>query len=188
MDSNISDVELLKKIKKDDRKAFAMLLDRHSDFAYTIAFRIIQNSEDAEEVVQDQFLKIARNPDKFKGESKFSTWFYRVVSNASLSRLRKKKYATEQFSEKHDELIIADTPLQDLTRSDQQNIIHLLLSGLNPEERKLITLYYLKEFTQDEMTELTGLDKNTIKVKLFRARKKLSEQLNKLGGVKEMLI
>lgn len=185
---DISDNTLMSEISKGNKEAFAQLVQRHTRYAYTIAHRIVNVAEDAEEIVQDCFLKVARNPEKFGGDSKFSTWFYRVVSNASLSHIRKKKLPQESIGGEHHNIGTSASQLSLLSQEDQQRMIRLAMRCLKPEEIQLVTLYYLDELSQDEMMEVTQLDKGTIKVKLFRARKKLGEELSKLTNPQEMLM
>ncbi len=177
MISQFSDNRLIEEIANGNKNAFEELVMRHTNYAYTIAFRIINISEDAEEVVQDCFLKLSQRPDKFKGDSKFSTWFYRVVTNAALSRIRKKKLKQESIDSQHESVTGDSDPSAHVQQDEQSRLVNLAIGKLKPEERTLITLYYLKEFEQDEIAEMLKIEKGSVKVKIFRARKKLAEIL-----------
>ena len=175
--TNISDHVLMQRIAAKDVDAFSILVKRHTSYALTIACRIVSNREDAEEVVQDCFLKISRDPGKFEGNSKFSTWFYRVVSNAALSKIRKKSLDQESIDNSHFNIGSDSDQSRILEKEDQKKILKAALLRLSEDERELISLYYLNEYTQDELAEAFKIDKGALKVKLFRIRKKLSSIL-----------
>jgi len=161
---------------------FSYFVDKYKGMAFSIAFRIVDNREDAEEIVQDAFLKAFRSLEKFRKDSKFSTWFYRIVVNSSLSRARSKKPELSSI----DEGDIADvfvesveSAYRSLELSDQKKFVHLALEELSIEDRLLLTLHYLNENSIDEITEITGIIQENVKMKLYRARNKMYRILNK---------
>jgi RNA polymerase sigma factor (sigma-70 family) len=164
---------------------FLYFIDTYKDMAFTIAYRITNNREDAEEIVQDSFLKAYKSLDKFKMESKFSTWYYKIVVNSSLSAVRARKNfisGTEIF---HDtEIGEVDLAYQKLEQSDQKRYINMALDRLGDEDRLLLTLYYLNENTIDEVATITGLKKENIKMKIHRARNKMYRELAKIIDLK----
>lgn len=87
----IDDQHYINLVLKGDTNAFAVLVDRYKDLVYTLSLRMIKNREEAEELSQDTFIKVYRSLGKFKGESKFSTWLYKVAYNTCLDRLKKNK-------------------------------------------------------------------------------------------------
>ena len=175
----MTDETLVHQLKKGDIGAFQLLVDRHKNYAFTIANRIVNSTEEAEEIVQDAFFKVYRSAENFKGDSKFTTWFYRVVFNTAVSSKRKHRITTST---------IDDAPIgaggfeeQDqLGGSDRQQFIHQALNQLSDEDRLVLTLFYFKELTLEEMAVITSQDKSNLKVRLFRARKKLATQLTYL--------
>lgn len=178
---NSTDIELIKEIKSGDMVSFEILVNRHKNFAFTVADRILQNEEDAEEVAHDAFVKLLTSLDKFKMESKFTTWFYRIVMNMAISRTRKKKIETEDIVSHQG--ASGGSNFQEfggLNLEDRSKYLQLGLSRLKEEERVLLSLYYLKELEMDEIEEITHIDKANLKVKLFRARKKLADQLKSI--------
>ena len=147
--------------------------------AFAISFRMIGNKEDAEEVVQDSFLKAYRSLGKFRQDSKFSTWLYKIVVNTSISKMKKKSFFTSDLycteANEVTDLSIenVESTYTNLTRSEQNKYINLALEELVPEERLILTLYYLYESTISEIMEITGISQENIKMKLHRARKKM---------------
>jgi len=178
----ISDIQLIDQIKTGDISGFEILVNRHKNFAFTIADRILQNEEDAEEVAHDAFVKLLTSADKFKGESKFTTWFYRIVMNMAISRTRKKKIRTEDIDDSPNGIAEYSNfeEFGGLNRQDRTYYLNKAVSRLRDEERLLITLYYLDEMEMDEIEEITKIDKSNLKVKIFRARKKLAASLHKM--------
>ncbi len=159
-----------------------MMVDKHKDYAFTIAHRILDNREEAEEVSQDAFIKSFTSLQGFNQESKFTTWFYRIVLNMAISRQRKKKIRTEDIQANPGGLInyVSIEEYGGMAIRDRTFYLNKAMDNLSEEERLLITLYYYKELNMEEMEEITGIDKNNIKVKIFRARKKLATVLSHL--------
>ena len=182
MKENFSDIQLIEKIKTGDMSSFEMLVNRHKNFAFTIADRILQNEEDAEEVAHDAFVKLLSSVDKFKGESKFTTWFYRIVMNMAISRTRKKRIRTEDIDSRPSGLAEYSSfeEFGGLKAKDRTYYLNRAVGQLKDEERLLITLYYFDELDMDEIVEVTKIDKGNLKVKIFRARKKLADILRKM--------
>jgi RNA polymerase sigma factor (sigma-70 family) len=172
----------LKLVLEGNTYKFSYFIEKYKGMAFSIAFRIVDNREDAEEIVQDAFLKAFRSLEKFRKDSKFSTWFYRIVVNSSLSRVRSKRPELSSI----DEDDIADVVVENvesayrsLDLSDQKKFVHLALEELSVEDRLLLTLYYLNENSIDEITEITGITQDNVKMKLHRARNKMYKILNK---------
>ena len=140
--------------------------------AFSIACRILDDDRDAEEVVQDAFLQAFRSIRSFKGNSKFSTWLYRIVVNGSLNRLKKRK------PERNYEDV--ECCYRQLTVQDQTKFINQALEKLRTEDRLILTLYYLDEQSLTEIEAITGIAKENLKMKLHRARARMYGVLSKL--------
>lgn len=180
MHDNQKDLALIDRILTGDPYAYRALINRHKEYAFTIAYRILGNREDAEEITQDAFMSAFRAFQQFNRESKFTTWFYRIVFNAALGHKRKNKMATEQIEDfKLSKLGMAESA-EGIKHQEQKVYIQKSLNKLPADDVSLITLFYLKEFSLEEIEGITGIAANTAKVKLFRARKRLAEELNQL--------
>lgn len=171
-----NDTELINRVLDGDIRYYALLIDRHKDLAFTLAFRLLNNREDAEEVVQDAFLKAYRSLRNFRGEAKFSTWLFRIVYNAAISKKRLKKTGIQSLDEPSTlpDILPGSSPDEDADE-EKKLLLERALRHLSEEERALISLFYINESSIDEIHGITGLTKSNIKVKLFRARKKLQE-------------
>lgn len=166
----------LQKVLEGDISKFSYFIEKYKDMAFSIAFRIINNREDAEEIVQDSFLRAFKSLKKFRFDSKFSTWFYRIVVNNSLSKLKREKQDTRNIDiDKVPDSIIenVESVYKCLIQADQQKFITYALSELCIEDRLLLTLYYLNENSIEEIAEITNISQATLKMKIHRARKKM---------------
>lgn len=169
------------KVIQGETNAFAYLVNKYKNMVYTLAKNIVKNNEDAEEVAQDSFLKAFQKLDTFKGESKFSTWLYTIVYRNSISMIRKRKVATTAI----DDYVIEnyssgyDFPqIEAIKNGEQKKYVAKAIDKLPEADAFLISLFYLNESTVEEIEKITGLTKTNIKVKLFRLRKKLFNELS----------
>ncbi|MFC4632350.1 RNA polymerase sigma factor [Dokdonia ponticola] len=156
--------------------AFAVLVDRYKHMVYTLSFRMMKTTEDAEEIAQDVFLKAFQKLNTYKGNSKFSTWLYSITYHRCLDMLsRKRKQITHYASEIQEEITEEKTAsiLEAIEADELKGQLEHCIQQLREEEAFLVTLYYLEEQTLEEIAELTGMTKNNVKVKIFRSRKKL---------------
>lgn len=175
-----NDQDTINQIIAGEPKAFAVLVNRYKDLVFTLAIRMLKNREEAEEVSQDTFIKVYKSLEKFKGDSKFSTWIYKVAYNTSLDRIKKNKrqmneVPIDEFTEH--ELQSIDDALVQLEKRDQRKTIQDCLQLLPSQDSFLLTLYYFEDLSLDEISKVVEIEANTIKVKLFRSRKKLASIL-----------
>lgn len=171
---------LINKIIEGDTKAFSTLVNRYKDLVFTLAIRMLKHREEAEEVSQDTFIKVFKSLGKFKGDSKFSTWIYKVTYNTCLDRIKKnkrqiKEIAIDEFSEH--EIKTIDNALTYLERKEQEEKIQECLQLLPSQDSFLLTLYYFEDLSLEEISKIVDIEPNTIKVKIFRSRKKLASIL-----------
>ncbi len=168
------------KVVAGDAQAFAFLVDKYKDMCFAAAFRIVKNREVAEDIVQDAFLSAYKNLKNFKGESKFSTWLYKIVVNESLTKVRRTKFMREKahdivggFNE-HD----LNESLALLKQKEQVLYIENTLQQMIDREALVMQLYYLDELSLKEIAEVLKLKPDHIKVILHRARKNFYALLN----------
>jgi len=175
------DITLLKRIQAGDRLAYKELINRHKDYAFTVAFRILNNREDAEEVAQDAFLQVFKNLNGFNFEAKFTTWFYRIVFNAALMQKRKSRIFTEDIESSTQASLVSNLSdsSEDLRKNERQHAIRQAMQYLSPDDVLLLTLFYLQEQSLEEIAEITKISAETAKVKIHRARKRLAEEMKK---------
>ena len=181
MSTGLNDTEIIGKVLSGDQQAYAGLVNRYQNYVFTLALRFTKNREDAEEVSQDIFIKAYRSLADFRGASKFSTWLYTIVNNTCITFLRKKKLETHSLdNEKVFE--VADSQDSGLRANlvEQKSRIAMVnraITMLGPDDAEIITLFYKGEQSLDEIAQILGLETNTAKVRLHRARTRLKEKM-----------
>jgi len=183
MSTGPSDIEIISQVLKGDHNAYAQLVERYKSYVFTLVLRFIKSREDAEEVSQDIFIKAYRSLSAFKGTAKFSTWLYTIVNTTCITFLRKKKLEIHSLdNEKVFE--VADNKdsgfsANQVEQKSRASMVNQAIALLNPDDAEIITLFYKNEQTLEEIGEILGLETNTAKVRLHRARTKLKEKMEK---------
>jgi RNA polymerase sigma factor (sigma-70 family) len=169
----------INRILKGDGSAYRFLVENNKRIVYSIAFRVLNNKEDAEDAAQESFMKAYNQLHTFEGKSKFSTWLYTITYRICVSRLKKKSIdintidddTIENYSDD------ANTPHKELTEKESRGFVKASIDKLPKLDGLLVTLYYFNENSISEIEEITGLTPSNIKIKLFRARKVLEHEL-----------
>ena len=179
MTSN-TDQFLIDRTLEGDTNAFGQLVDRYQNFVFTIAIKLLKVTEEAEEVAQDSFIKAYDSLAGFRGDSKFSTWLYRIVYHKSLDRLKSnKRHQTyeiiEEITEQSQDSI--ENGLEFMLSTERTEIIKSCIAELPEEDSVIISLYYFEELSVKEISKITDLSEDNIKIRLYRSRKKLFSML-----------
>ena len=182
MKTNETDNYIIERILAGDKSGYRDLANRHKDYAFTVAYKIAGTREDAEEIAQDAFIKAFQALSSFNQESKFTTWFYRIVFNADLMFKRKNRIQTEDIELSQSAQYVAADTDRNLKISEQRQYIQKALNHLSSDDVMIITLFYLKEQSLEEIAQVVGISAETVKVKLCRARKRLAETMSKMLG------
>jgi len=165
-------------VLKGDTQYFSYFVEKYKDIVYSIAFKVLRNREDAEEMAQESFVKAFKSLHTFKGDAKFSTWLYRITYNNCISEVRKKKIKFVSA----DDVQISDEPeelnLDGIPAENRAKYVKAALEKLPEDEYTLILLYYFDDKSVEEIGEITKMTESNVKVKLFRSRKKLYTILN----------
>lgn len=181
MYAGLSDTEIISRVLGGETNVFAELVKRYQNYVFTLALRFTHHREDAEEVAQDIFVKAYRSLADFRGTAKFSTWLYTIVYTTSVTFLRKKKLSTTSIDEEGTFL-----QLENQNSSFQANLIEQksknaslndAINLLSADDAQIITLFYKAEQSLEEIGKILGIDPNTVKVRLHRARTRLKEKL-----------
>jgi RNA polymerase sigma factor (sigma-70 family) len=184
MQSKLSDIELIEQTLGGNQAAYADLIKRHQRFVFTLAMRFAKSREDAEEIAQDCFIKAYRSLSSFQQQSKFSTWLYSIVYTTAMTFLRKKRLDTSSIDDENVYLQIENQQgsfENNLAEKQSRSYyVNQAISQLLPDDATIITLFYTGEQSLEEIAEALGMEANTVKVKLFRARQRLKEKLEKL--------
>lgn len=169
------DLEIIDQLLAGNQSVYSVLVNKYKSYAYTIAQKILQNKPEAEEAAQDAFIKAYHHLAGFNRESRFSTWLYRIVFNTAISYRRKSRH---QFQSIETTVIEYNQDAEGmLEKTDKKKYLNQALQKLSDADRTALTLFYLEEFSLDEIAEITGMQANTAKVRIHRARQRLADEL-----------
>ncbi|MEM1340180.1 MAG: sigma-70 family RNA polymerase sigma factor [Bacteroidota bacterium] len=169
-------------ILQGDARAFAVLVDRYKNMVYTVALRMLKHSEEAEEVAQDTFIKVFKSLKRFKGDSKLSTWIYRIAYNTCLDRLKSKSRDRTNVAldtVQGFELQNMENALEVMIQNEKQELIRACVQQLAPKDAALLTLFYFEEKNLSELGKILKMKESAVKVGLFRARRRMAKILKK---------
>lgn len=183
MRSKLTDIELIQQTLDGNQSAYAELVKRHQRFVFTLALRFSKSREDAEEIAQDCFVKAYRSLTSFQQQSKFSTWLYSIVYTTAMTSLRKKRVETSSIHNEDENLQIdIKTAVVDTNHAENNSrsfYLNQAITQLLPDDAAVLTLFYKGEQSIDEISQALGIESNAVKVKLFRARQRLKEKLER---------
>jgi RNA polymerase sigma-70 factor (ECF subfamily) len=196
MHANSTDTELVRAAKTGDLAAFEELTTRHEQRIYSLAYRILQNPHDAEDVTQQAFLSAVEHLAKFREESSFATWLYRIATFAALKVIRKRKgldtVSLEEATEPREDYdsiphpeYIADwkqSPEQLVERNETRRLLDEALAQLDEKHRVVFLLRDVEGLSVRETAEALRLTEANVKMRLLRARLQLREQLTRVLG------
>lgn len=180
------DARLVKLARKGDQGAFAELVDLYKDKLYHLGYRMLSNRHEAEDVVQETFLRVHKNWNRYDDKQKFSTWIYRIATNLCIDRLRKRKPSYYLDAEMNEQdgldgytLIPGDerTPETEYLLSETQQTIHQAIEGLPAKYKSVIVLRYLQELSLQEISEVLDMPVTTVKTRVHRGREFLRKKL-----------
>jgi RNA polymerase sigma-70 factor (ECF subfamily) len=187
----VDERSLVRAAKSGDEAAFTELIERHEARVFHHALRLMGNSQDAEEVLQDTFLQVYRNLDRFEERSRFSTWVYRIATNEALMRLRKASRKREVFLEdtiakdewRGDEIFdFARSALDQVLDKEIVRLLEKVLAELPEEYRAVFTMRDIDGLSNAEVAEVLDISVPAVKSRLHRSRLYLRDRLSKLYG------
>jgi RNA polymerase sigma-70 factor (ECF subfamily) len=183
------EADLVDRARAGDQQAFSTLVNQYERKIYRLALNITRNEEDAEDVLQDAFLKAYEHLDRFEGHSKFYTWLVRIAVNEALMKLRKRKgdrtVSLDEPMETGEETVMReiavweDNPEQRYSREEMQTILDEAVASLKPDFRTVFTLRDIEELSTEETSEALGISVPAVKSRLLRARLALRERLTR---------
>lgn len=183
-----TDVAIVQRILAGDKKAFAELVDRHKDRGMTLSLRMLKNREEAEEALQDAFIRAFNALPRFEWKSSFSTWFYRIVYNVCVTQLSKRGediHVTLDGEEGEGGFEVAEEGLapDEKYESDEfESLVVREIERLPALYGSICTLFFMQDMSYDQIVEITGLPLGTVKVRLFRGRMLLRQAVGRHIG------
>ena len=187
----MTEQELVRAAQTGDQSAFAQLVTANQAMVYSLAYRMTGNPEDAADLTQEAFLNAWRSLGSFNGQSAFSTWIYRLTSNACIDFLRREKRRgslSMTLEDEDDEDRQADlpderwSPERELERKEAREAVRQGLAALSPEHREVLVLRELEGLSYAEIAHALGLEEGTVKSRIARARLSLRDFLIKSGN------
>jgi RNA polymerase sigma-70 factor (ECF subfamily) len=176
--TNEADLALIDRVLAGEQHLYAGLVDRYKGYTYTIAFKILQNRPEAEEAAQDAFIKAYHHLKGFNRQAKFSTWLYRIAFNTAISYKRKHR---QQFQSIENTVIEYNPEAEgSLEKTDKKKYLNLAMAKLNESDRTALTLFYMQEFSLEEIAEIMSMQANTVKVRIHRARQRVGDELKNI--------
>ena len=185
---NLTDLEIIASVKRGNQADYAIIIDRYKNKAFSLIKRILKNEMDAEEVLQDCFLKAYNSLSSFRQEAKFSTWFYRIVYNTTMSKVsaRKRKIENEMSSLEDHFNLESDNDFRIIEDSDLSSFVNIMLEKLPPSYSSVLNLFYLNEMSCEEISEVMNVSIPNVKVMLHRSRNALRDLIVKIDLIKEV--
>lgn len=176
----LSDNEIIASILRGNRRDFSLLIDRYKDKSFALINRILKNKSDSEEVLQDVFLKVFYSLDKFKYESKFSTWLYRIAFNTAITKVNSKTRIREiqlESLDDYENLIAGDIELNLAENSSE--FVYKMLDKLPIRNALVLILFHVDRLSLSEISEVLNISIVNVKVLLHRSRNLLRDMLIK---------
>lgn len=183
---NYIDARLAKLASQGDRRAFSELVEMYKDKMYHLGYRMLGNAQEAEDVVQETFLRVYTNLHKYDDTQKFSTWIYRIATNLCIDRLRKKKNVYSLDAEMTDgdgndfySLLPSEeeTPEEQLVLTETQQRIRRAIEDLPEKYKSVVILKYLHDQSLQEIADVLNMPVTTVKTRVHRGREFLRKRL-----------
>lgn len=180
----MDEITLLKRIIQGETALFKVIVEKYKDISLTLAYSILKDKEEAEDIVQDSFLKAFVNLSKFNHQSTFRSWLYRIVVNTSYHSIEKRKIRKSSAIDDQvmDDIQSTETSEYRLLSNERKDAVQYVLSRMKITEALVLRLYYLGELSLSEIVDITGLSLSNVKVSLHRGRKNFGDQLRNLIG------
>lgn len=176
MDSDVDDAYLVTQAQEGFLDAFDLLVQRHAGLAYRVAYRMLGDHQDAQDVAQESLTSAWQNLATFRGDSTFTTWLYRIVTRKALNRLTRGK--TSSSLDLLDEVAdTADGPGQQVQRREQDDAVTAAVNALPLAQRTVIVLHHFEGLSYEQVGAVTGSTVPAVRSHLFRARRSLGVTL-----------
>ena len=184
------DAALIRAFQEGDKAAFDKLVLNHKDRLFNLCYRLLGDYEEANDSAQETFIKVYRGLKKFRFESGFSTWLYRIAVNTCKNKLKSSAYRQKSKMVPLDNPVLANrsqpsreiqdespSPAMELEKKERMRVIQEAIDALSPEQKQVVTLRDIEGFSYEEVAEITGFNLGTVKSRIARARQDLRKKL-----------
>jgi RNA polymerase sigma-70 factor (ECF subfamily) len=180
----MDDVALVNALRAGNTNAFRFLVDKHRNLVWHMILRMTNRQEDAEDLCQEVFIRVFKQMDKFRGDSKLSTWIGSIAYNACVDHMRKSKREVLSDASSLGSLSLATSDvsllLNNIDRNTMKKLVHQIIEKMPLQYRTVITLFHLEEFSYREIEEITGMPEGTVKSYLSRGREIIRQKMTEL--------
>ena len=181
-------LETLTRAIRGDRRAFQEVVEHHQSFAYSVAYRLVGNKADAEDITQEAFIRLWRNMSKYRADVKLSTWLYKIVTNLCLDLLKSPRTRRRKLNHDLDDANHVDSGLSPdviLHGNELRTQIEKATAELSPMQKAVFVLRDLEALTVEETCDVLSISADHVKSNLFHARKKISQKLSAIYEIRE---
>lgn len=172
----------IQQVLAGDKQAYAHLINKYKNPLYATILRMTKNPHDAQDLVQEAFIKVYEQLGKYDATGSFASWMYRVAINHCMDEFRKKRYKIRQIEIEEGSIVSVDTPELIFFKNEESRRLERLVATLPEDERIIILLRYVNELSYQEISELVDAPLATVRNKLHRAKKKMRETVKREGG------
>ncbi len=175
--SDIDEPQLIEQIINGDIQSYRLLVEKYQRYVYSAALKIVSSTHDAEDVAQETFVKAYKNLSKFNGQSKFSTWLYRIAINTAISKRRKQRFHSDDIGTIDYMESESSNYNKPLKTNEQKDYLQQAFQLMGEDDVTILTLFYLKELHLNEIADILNITISNAKVRIHRARKRLAENM-----------
>lgn len=172
----------IQKVLKGNKQAYEHIINKYKNPLYGTILRMTKHPEDAQDLVQEAFIKVYHQLEKYDGKGSFSSWLYRVAINHCLDEFRKKKYKVKHTEMKEDTVVNDKSPEVIFLKKEKHRQLERLITTLPEDERLIILMRYRNELSYQEMSDILGIPVSHIRNKLHRAKNKMRATVKQEGG------
>ena len=184
--------DILIRCKQGDQAAFRELVERYQSYGFALAFRLLGNEEDSKDVVQESFIRVWKYLQKFDHEKKFTTWFYKIITNLCYDRIKAKKRYRQRVVQQSEYTVLkveaSDCDIErDIDNQEITNLIRTLACELTPKQHLVFVLRDLQDLNIKEVSMITGLSSGAVKSNLYYARMHIRQRVQQIETRSEKL-
>lgn len=176
------ELKWIRAVLAGDKQSYEHIINKYKNPLYGTVLRMTKNPQDAQDLVQEAFIKIYHQLDKYDQVGSFSSWLYRVTINHCMDEFRKKKYKMKHVEVDEERIVNPTHPEVVFLKKEKSRQLERLIATLPEDERLIILLRYVNELRYDEISELVGIPLSTVRNKLHRAKKKMRDTIKNGGG------
>ena len=176
------EMQWIQEVLSGNKQAYAHIINKYKNPLYATILRMCKNPQDAQDLVQEAFIKIYNQLGKYDGKGSFSSWMYRVALNHCMDEFRKKRYKMKQVELNEDQVGNGNHPEVIFLKKERDRQLERLIATLPEDERLIILLRYVNELSYQEISEIADVPLSNVRNKIHRAKKKMRDTIKREGG------